>query len=477
MYDSIKDAACQLRRSIERAEIFVNANVVEPVWPDKVRSKSEPEFRHSGNPPFEIRRQVIMQDIEISLSRFKTAANQNGHKSDQIERLSKLLKKSVEDLLNWEMPLHVKLSRAEFQATTTAGKWARNRADSLLGALAPDLKVLRDMSGLSETKFIPCRRLLSCMEEIQAVVWQTFLEPIVVAEQEVLYAPSKQPRAKRGKLGATRTADTLRFPINSRLPQEALRTKPDAAAKVIWQSPLHPVVEFPGLHAYFQQRTELMTEFAERLAEFQRAAKLAEIRGERIIEISNTGQEAVRQLLLWDQTFRARYEAKFRLGLATVGENAAEKYVGELMAPVNLARQRIYDLQNIIDEPTKQKSVDPSGPASAPLGLPPIAGYLDLIVNKDRCEVSRRGEKYAHIQPIKLAGDVEWPLFQALYGRAGEELTKPERASLPGESGPAKRVAKRRLKDKFVALDVTIPPNEWRLIDATERNKDVAPAQ
>ena len=184
----------------------------------------------------------------------------------------------------------------------------------------------------------------------------------------------------------------------------------------------------------------------------------------------------MQQLLYWDSSFRANYEAKFRLGLVTVGDTAAEGYVGELMEPVNRAQQRIYDLQDVIDA-TIQKTVDPSESASVPLDLPPIAGYLDLIVNMDRCEVSRQGEKYAHVQPIKLAGDVQWPLFQALYAKAGGELTVVERDSLSGESGAARRVAKGRLKENLVPLDVTIPPNEWRLINAVERNKEVAPAQ
>ena len=170
MYDSLTDAARQLRRSIERAVIFVKANVVEPVWPDKARGNSEPEFRHSDGQAFENRHLAIKQDIEESLRRFKTAVIQNGGKSDPPEQLSALVKKKVDDLLNWEMPLRVKLSRAEFRKTTTAGNWARSRADTLLGTLAPELKMLCQIGRHREVSPIPCRRLLGCIEEIQAFV-------------------------------------------------------------------------------------------------------------------------------------------------------------------------------------------------------------------------------------------------------------------------------------------------------------------
>lgn len=105
---------------------------------------------------------------------------------------------------------------------------------------------------------------------------------------------------------------------------------------------------------------------------------------------------------------------------------------------------------------------------------PPEVGYLNLIVNMERCEVSRGGAKYAHVQPIKLAGDVEWPLFQALFRKAGDELTTVELGKIRSESPAAKRMAKVRLNAKLLPLDVKVP-EEWRLIDSDPRNEEVAP--
>lgn len=105
----------------------------------------------------------------------------------------------------------------------------------------------------------------------------------------------------------------------------------------------------------------------------------------------------------------------------------------------------------------------PALPEEPPQVLP---DYLDLIVNRDRNEVTRRGTKYAHIKSIRLSGEVEWPLFIALFAAAGSELTKAELHRLPGEVGKARREAKRRLNEKLIPLDVTIPHGEWRLTQA-----------
>lgn len=105
---------------------------------------------------------------------------------------------------------------------------------------------------------------------------------------------------------------------------------------------------------------------------------------------------------------------------------------------------------------------------------PPVAGYLNLIVNIARCEITRQGDEYVHLAPIKLAGDVEWPLFLALYGKAGGELTEAELRKLPGEHGKPKREAKRRLNEKLMPLDVSIPHGKWRLIDANAPHRNVA---
>ena len=358
MYDSINDAARQLRRSIERAEIFVNANVVEPVWPDKVRGKSEPEFRHSDNPSFEKRRQDIKQDIESSARRFTAAAIGMGLESDEMEQWSLLVEKEVDDLLNWETLLRVKLSRAEFKKATTAGNWTRSRADTLLKTLAPKLELLHNLSQLREVDRIPSRRLLSCIEEIQDFVRQTFLEPTISAEQNVMLASKQSPRNKRGKSGLIWTGDTLRIPISDRPKQEVSTANQEMDARIGWQSEIYPIVEFPGLFAYSEQHAELTREFTERLAEFRRAAKLAGIQGKDIIEISTITQESVLKLLSWDTSFRRHYEAKFQLGIATVHKAAAEQHVAKLMEPVNRARQRIYELQDVIDEPASPKTVE-----------------------------------------------------------------------------------------------------------------------
>jgi len=103
--------------------------------------------------------------------------------------------------------------------------------------------------------------------------------------------------------------------------------------------------------------------------------------------------------------------------------------------------------------------------------------YLDLVVNDERRTVTRRGARFTHLQPITIGGDVGWPLFRALYAKAGAELTEQEINALPGEPGAPKRVAKGRLNAQLRPIEVVIPDGKWQLLDANQRNSEVALAQ
>ena len=105
------------------------------------------------------------------------------------------------------------------------------------------------------------------------------------------------------------------------------------------------------------------------------------------------------------------------------------------------------------------------------------ASYLDLVVNEDRCTVTRRGDHFVHVQPITIAGSVVWPLFRALFAKVGAELTPQEINALPGDNGAARRTAKGRLNNHLRPLEVVIPNGSWQLLDACQRNTEVAPAQ
>jgi len=93
-------------------------------------------------------------------------------------------------------------------------------------------------------------------------------------------------------------------------------------------------------------------------------------------------------------------------------------------------------------------------------------GYLDLVVNEVHRTVTRRGDRFAHLQPISFDGEVIWPLFQALYAKGGAALSQQEINELPGERGAARRAVKGRLNAQLRPIEVVIPNRTWQLLDA-----------
>ena len=122
----------------------------------------------------------------------------------------------------------------------------------------------------------------------------------------------------------------------------------------------------------------------------------------------------------------------------------------------------------------------PDAPDVHPPKTPPepVPSYLDLIENRDRQTVSRRGDAYAHLQPVKLSGPVLWPLFLALFEKSGGDISKNELDHLPGSTeAAARRVLKKRLSELLLPLDITIPAGEWKLVEVPWRNTKLTPAQ
>lgn len=98
---------------------------------------------------------------------------------------------------------------------------------------------------------------------------------------------------------------------------------------------------------------------------------------------------------------------------------------------------------------------------------PPKRPYLDLVVDASNRTVGRRGAEFNYLDPIRLDGSpVVWPLFYALFLKAGDELTPNELTEISGDrSLAAWRTAKGRLNNTLLPLGVKVPAGEWRLIE------------
>lgn len=91
------------------------------------------------------------------------------------------------------------------------------------------------------------------------------------------------------------------------------------------------------------------------------------------------------------------------------------------------------------------------------------AGYLDLMVDRERREVRRSGDKHQE-NFVKLSGDCDWHTFLVAFdaGPTGATNAQWERG-YPGK-WDARRKRKSAVQEKLVELDVAFSENELRLI-------------
>jgi hypothetical protein len=91
---------------------------------------------------------------------------------------------------------------------------------------------------------------------------------------------------------------------------------------------------------------------------------------------------------------------------------------------------------------------------------PPTPGYLNLIVNRERRTVGRRGCAVT----VELT-EAEWSIFQPMFDAGAAGIAKA--VAQHGYRGDADGIgmAKSRLKEKLEPLAVTIEARGWRLMD------------
>lgn len=203
----------------------------------------------------------------------------------------------------------------------------------------------------------------------------------------------------------------------------------------------------------------------------QKVSKLVELINHHISDESIRQAEPSTSSLSWGES-ATRTVVQIVEPLEGIGPNPESHIVvAQSMAP-SIGCELEFQVSVVQTPPAE------SLPTDEPVLEAPEAPYLDLIVDFERRTVARKGEAYAHLPPTSLSGDVIWPLFLALFEKAGEELSKQEIMRLPGENGPARRVIKGRINEELRPLDVAIPAGKvWVLIDVPKRKLKVARAQ